>query len=168
MGFVVFTQGQSSEVRQAAGLMLKNNLKSSYQSMPLAYQQYIKAELRPCLGASDKQVRATVAIVVSALVQQGNGQDWPEIFQAFVQCLDSNDYNHMEGALDSLSKVRVLSPFIVIVLLEIFLLLLLEVSSCGFISIDLAMYFLASPSSSLPDSRSLGNHRDGSLKRMSV
>ncbi|CAK9221083.1 unnamed protein product [Sphagnum troendelagicum] len=98
-------EGQSSEVRQAAGLMLKNNLKSSYQSMPLAYQQYIKAELRPCLGASDKQVRATVAIVVSALVQQGNGQDWPEIFQAFVQCLDSNDYNHMEGALDSLSKI---------------------------------------------------------------
>jgi transportin-1 len=104
-----FTQGQSSEVRQAAGLMLKNNLKSSYQSMPLAYQQYIKAELRPCLGASDKQVRATVAIVVSALVQQGNGQDWPEIFQAFVQCLDSNDYNHMEGALDSLSKVHISS-----------------------------------------------------------
>jgi hypothetical protein len=110
--FLFFTQGQSSEVRQAAGLMLKNNLKSSYQSMPLAYQQYIKAELRPCLGASDKQVRATVAIVVSALVQQGNGQDWPEIFQAFVHCLDSNDYNHMEGALDSLSKVRVLSPFL--------------------------------------------------------
>ncbi|KAH9541786.1 hypothetical protein CY35_14G084100 [Sphagnum magellanicum] len=98
-------EGQSSEVRQAAGLMLKNNLKSSYQAMPLGYQQYIKAELRPHLGAADKQVRATVAIVISAVVQQGNGQDWPEIFQAFVQCLDSNDYNHMEGALDSLSKI---------------------------------------------------------------
>jgi transportin-1 len=92
-------------VRQAAGLMLKNNLKSSYQAMPLGYQQYIKAELQPRLGAADKQVRATVAIVISAVVQQGNGQDWPEIFQAFVQCLGSNDYNHMEGALDTLSKI---------------------------------------------------------------
>ncbi|KAH8942177.1 hypothetical protein BDL97_14G084900 [Sphagnum fallax] len=98
-------EGQSSEVRQAAGLMLKNNLKSSYQAMPLGYQQYIKAELQPRLGAADKQVRATVAIVISAVVQQGNGQDWPEIFQAFVQCLGSNDYNHMEGALDTLSKI---------------------------------------------------------------
>jgi transportin-1 len=102
-------QGQSAEVKQAAGLMLKNNLKSSYQLMPVGYQQYIKAELMPCLGASDRQVRATVAIVISAVVQQGNGQDWPEIFQAFVQCLDSNDYNHMEGALDSLFKVHISS-----------------------------------------------------------
>ncbi len=77
--------------------------------MPLGYQQYIKAELRPCLGAADKQVCATVTIVISVVVQQGNGQDWPEIFQAFVQCLDSNDYNHMEGGLDTLSKVLISS-----------------------------------------------------------
>ncbi len=52
--------------------------------MPLGYQQYIKAELQPCLGAADKQVRATVAIVISAVVQQGNGQDWPEISKVFI------------------------------------------------------------------------------------
>jgi transportin-1 len=32
-------------------------------------------------------------------------QGWPELLQALVQCFDSNDFNHMEGALDALSKI---------------------------------------------------------------
>ena len=32
-------------------------------------------------------------------------QGWAELLQALVQCFDSNDFNHMEGALDALSKV---------------------------------------------------------------
>lgn len=30
---------------------------------------------------------------------------WPELLQALVNCLDSNNLNHMEGAIDALSKV---------------------------------------------------------------
>lgn len=93
------------EVRQAAGLLLKNNLKANYQAIAPAYQHYIKAELLPCLGSSDRHIRATVGTVISVVVQQVHVQGWPEIFQAIAQCLDSNDYNHMEGALDALSKV---------------------------------------------------------------
>lgn len=99
-------QGQSVEVRQAAGLLLKNNLKASYNSLPPAYQQYIKAELLPCLGAPDRNLRSTVGTVISVVVQEGHIQGWPEIFQAISQCLKSNDYNHMEGALDAFSKVH--------------------------------------------------------------
>ncbi|KAG8654531.1 transportin-1 isoform X1 [Manihot esculenta] len=99
------SQGTSVEIRQAAGLLLKNNLRSAYKSMDPAYQQYIKSELLPCLGAADKHIRTTVGTIISAIVQQGRILGWPELLQALMQCLDSNDINHMEGAMDTLSKI---------------------------------------------------------------
>jgi transportin-1 len=98
-------QGDAVNIRQAAGLLLKNNLKSSYHSIQPSHLQYIKAEVLPCLGSPDFGVRTTVGTIVSVLVQHGGFQSWPEVFQALVQCLDSYDYNHMEGALGALFKV---------------------------------------------------------------
>ncbi|KAF4382452.1 hypothetical protein G4B88_011404 [Cannabis sativa] len=98
-------EGKSADVRQAAGLLLKNNLRSAYKAMIPAYQQYIKSELLPCLGAADRNIRSTVGTIVSAVVQLGGVAGWPELLQALVTCLDSNDINHMEGAMDALSKI---------------------------------------------------------------
>ena len=69
------------------------------------YQEYIKAELLPYLGAPDRLFRATVGTVISVSVQQGHIQDWPQLLEALLQCLERNDCNHTEGALDALSKV---------------------------------------------------------------
>lgn len=93
------------EVRQAAGLLLKNNLRATFNSLPPPSQQYIKSELLPCLGATDRTIRSTVGTVISVLFQLGRVVGWPELLQALVQCLDSNDLNHMEGAMDAIYKV---------------------------------------------------------------
>ncbi|KAJ7967125.1 transportin 1 [Quillaja saponaria] len=98
-------EGKSVEIRQAAGLLLKNNLRTSYKSMVPVYQQYIKSELLPCLGAADRHIRSTVGTIISVVVQLGGVLGWPELLQALVNCLDSNDLNHMEGAMDALSKI---------------------------------------------------------------
>ena len=95
------------EIRQAAGLLLKNNLRNAYGNMDAAYQQYIKSELLPCLGAADRHIRSTVGTIISVVVQLGGVLGWPELLQALVTCLDSNDVNHMEGAMDALSKVNI-------------------------------------------------------------
>lgn len=100
-----FEQGKSIEIRQAAGLFLKNNLKTSYKSMLPAYQKYVKSELLPCIGAPDRNIRSTVGTIISVVVQLGGVLGWPELLQALVNLLDSNDLNHMEGAMDALSKV---------------------------------------------------------------
>ncbi|KAK3193287.1 hypothetical protein Dsin_024597 [Dipteronia sinensis] len=97
--------GKSVEIRQAAGLLLKNNLRTGYKSMAPENQQYIKSELLPCLGAADRHIRSTVGTIVSVVVQLGGILGWPELLQALVNCLDSNDVNHMEGAMDALSKI---------------------------------------------------------------
>ncbi|KAG6407999.1 hypothetical protein SASPL_131001 [Salvia splendens] len=72
--------------------------------MPHANQQYIKTELLPCVTAADKQIRSTAGTVISTFVQIGGVAEWPELLHALVKCLDSNDVNHMEGAMDALSK----------------------------------------------------------------
>jgi transportin-1 len=100
-----FEQGISVEVRQAAGLYLKNNLRNVYNLMQPEYQQYVKSELLPCLGAADKHIRSTTGTIISVVVQTGGVSQWPELLQALVSCLDSSDLNHMEGAMDALSKV---------------------------------------------------------------
>lgn len=102
-------QGKSVEIRQAAGLLLKNNLRAAFKSMAPAYQQYIKSELLPCLGAADRHIRSTVGTIVSVIVQLEGVFGWPELLQGLVNCLDSNDFNHMEGAMDALSKVLLAS-----------------------------------------------------------
>lgn len=98
-------EGDAVNIRQAAGLLLKNNLKSSYHLVHPLHIQYIKAEVLPCLGSPDLGVRSTVGTIVSVMVQQGGFQGWPEVLQALIQCLDSHDYNHMEGALGALFKI---------------------------------------------------------------
>lgn len=98
-------QTKSVEVRQAAGLLLKNNLKNAYTSMPMANKEFIKSELLPCLGAGDRQIRSTAGTIISVLAQLGGVTSWPELLNTLVKCLDSNDLNHMEGAMDALSKI---------------------------------------------------------------
>ncbi|KAK8622254.1 hypothetical protein V6N13_117177 [Hibiscus sabdariffa] len=98
-------EGKSGEIRQAAGLLLKNNLRAAYKLMSPAHQQYIKSELLPCLGVADKHIRSTVGTIVTVVVQLGGILGWPELVQALVSCLDNGDLNHMEGAMDALSKI---------------------------------------------------------------
>ncbi|KAG9156389.1 hypothetical protein Leryth_009240 [Lithospermum erythrorhizon] len=98
-------QGKSVDVRQAAGLLLKNNLRIGLKSMPPANLQYIKSELLPCIGAGDRFIRSTAGTIISVLVQIGGIADWPECLNALVKCLDSNDVKHLEGAMDALSKI---------------------------------------------------------------
>ncbi|XP_015059174.1 transportin-1 isoform X2 [Solanum pennellii] len=98
-------EGKSVDIRQAAGLLLKNNLRSAFQNMPLANQQYIKSELLPSLGAADRHIRSTAGTIISVLVQIDGVAGWPELLQALVSSLDSSDVNHVEGAMDALSKI---------------------------------------------------------------
>ncbi|KAI3924508.1 hypothetical protein MKW92_044556 [Papaver armeniacum] len=102
---LLLKQGTLVEIRQAAGLLLKNNLRSAFKSLIPSYQQYIKSELLPCLGASDRHIRSTVGTVISVVIQQGGVPGWPELLQALLHCLDSKELNHMEGAMDALSKI---------------------------------------------------------------
>ncbi|GBG76318.1 hypothetical protein CBR_g22065 [Chara braunii] len=98
-------EGQPIEVRQSAGLLLKNNLKTAWSGTAQQFQEYMKNELLPSIGVANRELRSTVGTVISVIVQQGGVKTWPELFPALAQCMDSNDYNHMDGAMDVLFKI---------------------------------------------------------------
>ncbi|KAL0702601.1 hypothetical protein Bca4012_058723 [Brassica carinata] len=102
---LVRAEGKSIGIRQAAGLLLKNNLKRVWISMAQENQKYIKSELLPCLGAVDRHIRTTVGTIISEIVNAEGVSGWLELLPALVTCLDSNDLNHMDGAMDALSKI---------------------------------------------------------------
>lgn len=59
----------------------------------------------PSLGAADRHIRSTAGTIISVLVQIDGVAGWPELLQALVSSLDSSDVNHVEGAMDALSKI---------------------------------------------------------------
>ncbi|CAI8601758.1 unnamed protein product [Vicia faba] len=68
------------------------------------HQHYVKSESLPCLGAADKHIRSMTGTIISVVVQTVGVSRWPELLLALVNCLNCNDLNHMEGAMDALSK----------------------------------------------------------------
>lgn len=95
----------SVEVRQSAGLLLKNNLKTAYVTTQPDFQAYIKSSLLRCIGSPSPVLRHTVGAAISVIAQEGGIQAWPEMCIAIGQCLYSEDFNHMEGALDALHEI---------------------------------------------------------------
>jgi len=61
-------------VRQAAGLLLKNNLKRLYNSLQSPMQAYINGELLSAIGDDSKLIRSAVAVCITAIVSEAGLQ----------------------------------------------------------------------------------------------
>ncbi|CAL8464616.1 g4151 [Coccomyxa elongata] len=103
----IFAQGDSLpiEVRQSAGLLLKNNLKDHYAATTEEFRKYIKVALLHAIRSPSKPLRHVVGTNVAVIVGVGGMPTWPELLMSIVQCLESNDPNALEGALDALYKI---------------------------------------------------------------
>ncbi|KAL3146894.1 hypothetical protein ABBQ38_014866 [Trebouxia sp. C0009 RCD-2024] len=103
----ILSQGNSLpvEVRQSAGLLLKNNLKKQYPALPEDYRQYVKLSLLHCIRNPSKPLRQTVGTSIAVIVSLGTLKTWPELITACVQSLEGSDLNALEGSLDALYKI---------------------------------------------------------------
>ncbi|POO03315.1 Coatomer beta subunit [Trema orientale] len=91
------------DIRQVAGLLLKNNLRTGLLFFKTL--QHIKSLLLPLLVAADRNIRSTVGTIVSTLVQVEGLVKWPELLDTLSLCLDSSEPIYNEGAMDVLSKI---------------------------------------------------------------
>ncbi|KAK1863775.1 hypothetical protein I4F81_006329 [Pyropia yezoensis] len=96
-------------VRQAAGLLLKNNLKRLYNSLQPPVQTYINGELLSAIGDDSKLIRSAVAVCITAIVSEAGLQVWPELLPSLMRCLDSSA-TFQDGALHALSTICEQSP----------------------------------------------------------
>ncbi|KAG2439212.1 hypothetical protein HXX76_004574 [Chlamydomonas incerta] len=93
------------EVRQSAGLLLKNNLSKQYNELQPDFKAYIKSALLPLLGHATRELRHTAGTIASVIVGLGGLEDWPDLASAVPRCLQAEDPNVLDGALDTLYKV---------------------------------------------------------------
>mmetsp|Transcript_12222 Transcript_12222/g.16667 ORF Transcript_12222/g.16667 Transcript_12222/m.16667 type:complete len:922 (-) Transcript_12222:537-3302(-) len=97
--------GHPIEVRQSAGLLLKNNLKTGFTTTTPEYQAFIKHHILRSVGVPDRALRSTVGTVISVIAAADGVAKWPEMSLGLAQCLYSEDFDHTEGALDALYKI---------------------------------------------------------------
>lgn len=91
--------------RSLSGLILKNNIKGRYNQLPREVINYVKAESLTCMGDPSSLIRATVGILITSIVVQGELTNWPELFDILLEKMDSTDYFECEGAFSILQKV---------------------------------------------------------------
>ena len=65
----------------------------------------VQLALLHAIGNPSKPLRHTVGTNVAVIVGVGGLPTWPELLSAIVHCLESNDPDSLEGALDALYKV---------------------------------------------------------------
>ena len=53
-----------NDVRQSAGLLLKNNLKTALTTTSLEFQTYIKQNVLRCMGTNNQIIRSTTGTII--------------------------------------------------------------------------------------------------------
>eukprot|EP00879_Flechtneria_rotunda_P017533 GHRR01018382.1.p1 GENE.GHRR01018382.1~~GHRR01018382.1.p1 ORF type:complete len:732 (+),score=218.13 GHRR01018382.1:287-2482(+) len=94
------------EVRQSAGLLLKNNLKQQYAGLSEDFRNYIKGDLLHVLSLPQRVLRHTAGSITTTIVGALGLAGWPELVVWWSGTLQNTaDAAVLDGALDSLQKV---------------------------------------------------------------
>ncbi|GAX84819.1 hypothetical protein CEUSTIGMA_g12240.t1 [Chlamydomonas eustigma] len=103
----IFARGEQLEieVRQGAGLLLKNNLKLQYASLQSEYQTYIKELLLILIAHPSKPLRQTCGSIATVVVGAGGLSAWPQLVASLSSCMQSDNETACEGALSTLYKI---------------------------------------------------------------
>lgn len=104
----IFSHGDgfATEVRQGAGLLLKNNLRSQQQAPTAAeHRSYVKTCLLTALRLPDRPLRHTAGTCIVTVVGAEGPTAWPELTPALAEALDAKDAATIDGALDTLYKL---------------------------------------------------------------
>ncbi|KAJ3494135.1 hypothetical protein NLG97_g4276 [Lecanicillium saksenae] len=106
---VTFSQSEYHLVRSAAGIMLKNNLKSDFKTIPESSLQLIKLAIPITLQDKNAQIRNFAGNVATEIVQKGGLLGWPELLPQLIETFGnvsgqvSNEAQ--EGAMSAMTKI---------------------------------------------------------------
>ncbi|KAI4923543.1 hypothetical protein J4E85_008582 [Alternaria conjuncta] len=100
---------QYFQTRAAAAVMLKNDIKTGYKSMPDSTKDYIRSVILAGLQDSTTQIRGYAGNVITEIVRQGSIMGWPQILSELVGMVSNADGNvstqAQEGAMGALLKI---------------------------------------------------------------
>ena len=88
---------EDEPTRSLSGLILKNNVKTHYNSLLPSVTDFIKTECVQAVRDTSPLIRATVVILITTVASNK--------LPALCQMLDSTDYNVCEGGFIALQKI---------------------------------------------------------------
>ncbi|KAI7864176.1 armadillo-type protein [Spinellus fusiger] len=105
--YLLVMKEQDPYTRAIAGLTLKNNLRSHFNSMPLSVLEHVKESCIHSLQTPepDANVRKAIGSVITTIVTHGQVHHWPQVLALLVQQLDSHHTITVQMAWDCLSKI---------------------------------------------------------------
>ncbi|KCV73063.1 hypothetical protein H696_00609 [Fonticula alba] len=92
-------------LRAIAGLLLKNLIRSKYNTFHPTAKVYIKLQCLRLVGDKEPLVRSTVATIISTLLSIGSIHDWPELLPYLVNMLQTQDMLILEGVFATLLMI---------------------------------------------------------------
>jgi len=100
---------QSDSTRSLAGLILKNNIRQYFLSLPTQVMQerlaFIRAEVIKTISDSSSLIRATGSIVITTIASRIGLTTWPELFPALHQMLSTGREDCVEGTFSTFVKL---------------------------------------------------------------
>ncbi len=90
---------EEASTRAIAGLLLKNNIRVYFATIPREVLAYVKTLSIKGLGDQDAMVRGIIGSVITTIVTRGGLADWPQVLTALMELLDSQDYNVLEVSI---------------------------------------------------------------------
>ncbi|KAK3651122.1 hypothetical protein LTR56_005886 [Elasticomyces elasticus] len=104
-----FSQNAYHGARSAAAILLKNNVKTSYRTIPDPSKAYVKSSILVGLQDSNAQIRNFVGNVITEVVRQGGVMGWPQLLPDLLSmAANENGQSAAEaqdGAMGALFKI---------------------------------------------------------------
>ncbi|KAK1240604.1 hypothetical protein MKX07_004632 [Trichoderma sp. CBMAI-0711] len=96
-------------VRSAAGVMLKNNVKSDWKSIPEASLQLIKLAVPMGLQDKNSQIRNLAGNIATEVIRRGGLMGWPDLLPQLLEMIgnSSGQFSNeaQEGAMSAMTKI---------------------------------------------------------------
>lgn len=96
-------------VRSAAGIMLKNNIKTDFKSIPASSLQLIKLAVPMSLQDKNSQIRNFGGNIATEIIKGGGLLGWPELLSQLLDMIGNanNQFSNeaQEGAMSAMTKI---------------------------------------------------------------
>ncbi|XP_023245329.1 transportin-1 [Copidosoma floridanum] len=96
---------EEESTRSLSGLILKNNVRTHFETFHPEVVDFIKQECLSALADPSLLIRATIGILITTITSKGDLSSWPELLPTLCQMLDSQDHNACKGAFNALEKI---------------------------------------------------------------
>lgn len=98
-----------NQARAAAAIMLKNDIRTSYKTIPDTSKSYIRSVIVHGLQDDASQMRSYAGNVITEIVRQGGIMGWPQVLSELASLVSNTGGNvstqAQEGGMSALSKI---------------------------------------------------------------